>query len=109
MAASSIIDVATGMVTACGRGDFAAATENFEKTLAAALSEFMLNEMWNQIVRKAGRFKQVKATRGARHVLAPVRAVFVTCQFERMEIDVEMSFTPDDRIGGIVFTTPGLE
>lgn len=106
--AADLAKFATDLVLACSRRDFDAAYDNADKVFIAGFSEFVMAEMWTQVVHRAGTFKGVTGTKPYRHLLAPVRVVFVTCEFARTTVDVEVSFNEADKILGLAILAPGF-
>jgi Protein of unknown function (DUF3887) len=106
---TDLVQIATEMVNACARRDFAGAYAHADKMFSAGVTEYMLAETWAHVTRTAGDLKAIQSTRNYRHLLGPLRTVFVTCQFERMVVDVEISFNFNDKIMGLALLTPGFE
>jgi hypothetical protein len=107
-AMADLVKIATDAVTACARRDFASVYDHADNMFTSGFSEFMLAETWNNSVRIAGAFKKIKETRPYRFLLGPLRVVFVMCEFERILVDIQFSFTPEDKILGMMFLAPGL-
>lgn len=105
---ADIAKLATDIVEACARHDFAAAYAEADPMFTGGYPEFMLGESWQQTVRRAGQFKSILRTEGYRWVLAPLRAVVVVCQFERQEVHFQLGFSAQDKLLGITILTPGL-
>jgi hypothetical protein len=97
---TDIAKIATDLVSACARRDYAAAFQFADPMFAAGVSEFMLAETWNKLRQQAGDFKAITGTKTYRHLLAPIRAVYVQCKFERMEIEIQLGFSAKDQVIG---------
>lgn len=105
---ADLVGIATGAVSACARRDFEAVYEHADKMFVSGFSEFMLAESWDNAVRIAGPFRSIQETRPYRFLLNPLRMILVVCRFERMEVDVQITFTGEDKIVGLMLLAPGL-
>ena len=91
----------TQLVDMLVKGDSAAAVGRFDSTMKSALPEQKLKEVWQTIQQQAGPFTRRLGTRMER--VDGYDVVFVTCQFERAELDAKMVFDTDKRIAGLFF------
>jgi hypothetical protein len=107
---ADVIKLANDVVAACARGDFAAALAVADEKFVAALPEPMLAETWRQVQNRAGMFVSVTGRREYRHLLGPVKVIFLQCDFQQRKLEIEVSFRADkDQLVGLAFLTPGLE
>jgi len=97
---ADIVKVATDLVTACAKKDYAAAFADADPMFSAGVSEFMLAETWNQLRQQAGDFQSIVGTKTYRHLLAPIRAVYVQCKFARMNIEIQIGFSAENKVIG---------
>jgi uncharacterized protein len=81
--------------------DFASATKNFDATMAKALPEEKMRELWKTLNGQVGAYKKQLATRTEK--IGKYDAVFVTCEFERMSLDAKIVFDSQQRITGLFF------
>jgi dienelactone hydrolase len=73
----------------------------FDPTMAAVLSPAKLAATWDSVLEQAG---PLRAVAGARHERAGTfNVVFVTCQFERLTLDVKLAFDARRHIAGMFF------
>lgn len=79
--------------------DFASAVKWFDVKMTSALPEPALKQTWVSVTGQAGKFtKQVK-TRLEK--VQQYDVVFVTCEFEKATLDVQVVFDSDKKIAGL--------
>jgi dienelactone hydrolase len=100
----SATQLAEGMVDAMAKGDFAAATRDFDATMTAAMSAEQLRQAWSRVTTQAGAFKSRTGTREAREHGYLIE--YVTCQFEKATLDVKVVIGEDGKITGLWFAPP---
>ena len=96
----SATQLAEGMVDSMARGDFASATKDFDATMNAALPAEKLGQSWAQVTAQIGAFKSRTGSREAQE--AGFQTVHVTCQFEKANWDIKVTFDKDGKIGGLL-------
>ena len=96
----SATQLAEGMVDSMAKGDFASATKDFDATMNAALPAEKLGQSWAQVTAQIGAFKSRTGSREAQE--AGFQTVHVTCQFEKIPIDIKVVFDKDGKIGGLL-------
>lgn len=106
---ADLVAMASEMVDACVQKDWTRAYDNADPKFVKGFTQFMLTETWRQVRTVAGNFVETRGAREYRHLLAPIRVVFLECQFERVLVSVEVSFNTDDKILGLALLTPGFE
>src|SRR3954447_20443182 len=80
-------------------GDFAGACRRFDGELAAALPEARLKESWLQLIDGIGPFQEILKRQA---VVREERCIVtLTCQFEKLPIDMRIVFGPSGQIGGL--------
>lgn len=99
------VAIANDLVAALARGDMAAATANFDATMTDALPAAQLAEVWNALPAQAGPFRNVTGTRTEK--VQGFDVVFVTCQFGRGLVDVQVTFNADNQVSGLFFRPAG--
>lgn len=95
----SATQVAVGMVDSMAKGDFTAATQDFDVTMKAALSEEQLSQAWSKVTAFAGAFRSRTGIREAQE--AGSQTVHVICRFEKSPIDIKVVFDKDGKVGGL--------
>jgi dienelactone hydrolase len=91
---------AEALVAALAKGDFAAAGKDFDGAMKKALPEDKLKETWAAIQKQVGPFKKqlgVRAEAGKKY-----QFVYVTCHFEKMDLDARVVFD-GDKVTGLQF------
>jgi hypothetical protein len=96
--------VAQDVATALTLGDWAAASSRFDATMKAALPQSKLAETWNAVGAQAGAFKRQLGTRVEK--VQGMDAVFVTCEFERAKLDIQVTVNSTGQVSGL-FLRPG--
>ncbi len=97
----TLIPLAKTFVDQMAQGDFAAATANFDTTMKTAMPEAKLKETWQQLVAQVGAFQQQTGTYTTEQL--SYKIVFVTCRFEKADIDVQVTFNSQNQISGLFF------
>jgi len=88
-------------IEAVVRGDYAAATKNFDDTMRKALPADKLQELWKTLNNKLGKFKahgNIRVEKSGKYDV-----VLVTCQFEKLALDGRIVFDEKERITGLFF------
>ncbi len=96
-----LISQAKEFVDMMVKGEFSKAVENFDNVMSKAMPEEKLKEVWQTVIKKAGPFKKQKSTRT--ETLPKFDIVYVTCQFEKGDLDVKVVFNRDKQITGLWF------
>jgi len=97
----SATQVAEGMVDSMAKGDFAAATKDFDATMKAAMSAERLGQTWSQLTAQAGAFKSRTGSRVAQE--AGFQCIYVTCQFEKASLDIKVVIDGSGQVSGLWF------
>ena len=93
--------LADRMVDSMAKGDFTAATKDFDAAMNAAMSAEKLGQTWSQLTAQTGAFKSRTGSREAQE--AGYQTIYVTCQFEKTVMDIKVVFNKDGKIGGLWF------
>jgi hypothetical protein len=96
---------AESIVDSMSKGDFASVTANFDSTMKSQLSTDQLGLLWSQLTAQFGPFKSRTSAREAKEQGLDV--VYVTCQFEKSNLDVKVVFDNNKQIAGF-FLVPSL-
>jgi len=78
------------------------ATENFDSTMTRVMPPEKLEEVWKGILKSVGPFKAQHRTRTEK--VAKYDIVYVTCDFEKLALDVKVVFDSERRVSGLFFT-----
>jgi uncharacterized protein (TIGR03000 family) len=89
---------ARAFVAAQARGDFTAATREFDEVMKKASPPDKMEKVWKALEKQAGPFQKQFGTR--RETLGKYDLVYVTCQWEKTQLDVRVVFTRDGQITG---------
>lgn len=97
----TLVPHATAFVDQLAQGDFSAAFARFDGTMKLAMSESKLKETWGQLLAQVGTFQKQLGVRTADS--QGYRIVFVTCQFEKSPLDIQVVFNNQSQISGLFF------
>ena len=78
------------------------ATENFDSTMMRVMPPAKLEEVWKGILISVGPFKAQRRTRTEK--VAKYDIVYVTCDFEKLALDVKVVFDSERKVSGLFFT-----
>lgn len=92
---------AKAFVALLAQGEFAKATSTFDATMLQALPETKLKSVWEGLIKQAGAFKQTGGARMEKTLRYDV--AFITCVFERAQLDAKVVYNADGRISGLFF------
>lgn len=90
---------AENVVDSMAKGDFASVTANFNPTMKSAMYTEKLGQVWGQLTAQVGPFKARTSTREAQEQGYDV--VYVTCQFEKTNLDTKVVFDSNKQITGL--------
>jgi uncharacterized protein len=100
----SLEQMATEWVNLLVAGKFDLAVESFDKTVSAQITAANLKDIWNSIIVQFGALKNIKGTRTA--TFGGYNIVFVTCDFNKAALDIQLSFDAEKKIAGLYFNPP---
>ena len=89
---------AEAFVAAQAKGDFAAAMKEFDDVMKKASPADKMEATWKLIQKQVGPFQKQLGAR--QETMGKHDIVYVTCQFEKMPLDVRVVFTRDGQITG---------
>lgn len=98
---AGLVPAAQAFVGQLNSGDFAGAVARFDNTMKSAMPEAKLKEVWQQLAGQSGAFQAQLGTRTSES--QGYRIVFVTCQFEKAVVDVQVVFNAQEQIAGLFF------
>ena len=96
-----VIPAAKTFVDQLNQGDFAAAVKPFDATMLKAMPESKLKDTWQQLLGQVGAFKSQLGTRTESS--QGYRIVYVTCEFEKSVIDIQVVYNAQNQISGLFF------
>jgi uncharacterized protein len=88
------------------KDDFAGAVDKYDAAMTLAMPEPKLRATWQAVQKQAGPFK--KQLRTLVEKIGGYQAVFVTCQFERTDLDVKVVFDAQNQVAGLFFVPSQL-
>lgn len=86
--------------------NYAAAVEQYDATMKAALPEAKLRETWEAVQTQAGPFKKQVSARALK--VQGYDVVLVTCQFEKTKLDTKVVFDSKGKVAGLFFVPSTL-
>jgi hypothetical protein len=92
------IPAAQAFVTAQVKGDFAGAMKDFDEVMKKASPADKMEATWKKVQMQVGPFQKQLSTRQEKKGKYDI--VYVTCKFEKMELDIRVVFTADGQITG---------
>lgn len=98
--------VATELVDALARRDTAAAVKDFDATMKGAMPSAQLDQVWSSLIAQYGSFRSRAGTRTQK--VQGFDAVFVTCEFERGSIDLQVTVNNARQVSGLYVRPPSL-
>jgi dienelactone hydrolase len=101
---SALVGAAKNLVDQMARGDFAAAVAQFDDKMKGVVNEAMLKESWKQIIDSTGAFKAQTGARTGDSQGQP--AVYVTCEFEKSTLEMQVVFNAQGKVTGMHFVSP---
>jgi hypothetical protein len=96
-----ITSIANNFVDLLSKQDYSNASKRFDTTMKAVLPTEKFEEMWKSIIGQVGNFKKQIATRTEKS--GPYDIVFVTCEFEKANLDIKIVFNNAKEIAGLFF------
>ena len=81
------------------RGDFAAASSQFDNQMRFLFPEVKLQELWQRFIGPAGNLLRLTVMRTVE--MEGYRVVFIKCQFEKAALNVQIVFNIQGQISGL--------
>jgi len=101
---NDLISMAKSFVEALEKGDYEAAVKNFDETMTKAAPPEKMKQVWETLISQAGELKQQKRIRT--ESLPKYDVVYITCEFEKISLDIKVVFNKKKQIAGQFFTQP---
>ncbi len=97
---------AVELINNLAKGEFQAATRDFDETMKKAAPPEFLQKVWEALQAQAGKFLEIKGSRA--ETTTAYHFVFIFCLFEKQTLDARVVFDKAGRIAGLNFV-PHLE
>jgi len=98
-------DLAKEFVDLLVKEDFKTAENFFDSTVKGLLPEEKLKETWKSILPETGSFKKQTGIRKEKK--SEYDIIYVTCEFEKTSVDIQVVFNIKKEISGLWFLPPG--
>jgi uncharacterized protein len=100
-ATEELTAMAKQFVDLLAKEEFANAVKNFDATMTRLIPEAKMRELWTALNAQVGAYKKQLATRTEK--VNNYDVIVVTCEFERIPIDVRIVFDKQKRISGLFY------
>ena len=100
-----LIVMAKDLVNSLSQKDFSGAVKDFNSKMKKALPVSKVQEAWDSVIARNGPFKRRLAVRTGK--IASYDVVYVTCEYEKANLDTKVVFGKDKQIAGLFFVIPG--
>ncbi len=98
---ADIVTLATDYFELLRQGEYIEAVKNYDSTMTDALPPDKLEEIWSLFMSQAGAFKRQAGVRTEKADEYDV--VFISCEFENMNVALKIVFNSDRQIAGMFF------
>ncbi|QDV49374.1 alpha/beta hydrolase [Gimesia fumaroli] len=88
------------------QGEFEKAVQRFDTVMTKALPPNKLEAIWKGVLSQYGSLQRIADSRT--EAIKKYQIVFVTCQFERGQLDTKVVFTEQNEIAGLFFVPGGV-
>jgi len=99
-----LIVMAKQFVSSLEKGDYEAAVKNFDETMIQAAPPDKIKQVWEAVQNQVGSFKRQKGIHT--ESISQYDIVYVTCEFEKTDLDIKVVFNKKKQIAGQFFTPP---
>lgn len=96
-----LVPLAKEFVDVLAAGDFGRTVEYFDAKMNEVLPPAKVEEAWNMVEGKVGKFKQQLKARQIKE--GGYDVVYVTCEFERSKLNVKVVFDQNKKVSGLWF------
>lgn len=90
---------ASQFITLLAEDEYQEAVEYFDPDMRASLSSEQLGELWKGVQKQFGDYEEQLTTTS--QVKEDLNIVFVTCEFSKKKIDMQIAFRNDLKIAGL--------
>ena len=92
------ISKAEGVVDSLAKSDFASVVTTFNPNMKSLMPADKLGAVWGQVIAQVGQFKARTSSRETQEQGYDI--VYVTCQFEKANLDVKVVFDKNKQVTG---------
>jgi dienelactone hydrolase len=92
---------ARAFVTALAKGDFEAASKDFDDAVKKALPKDKLESLWRTLQEQVGKFESQGQVRSEKQDAYQI--IYITCEFKKNALDIRLVFNKQGQIGGLSF------
>ena len=85
--------------------DYVAAVSMFDTVMKGVMPELVLEQTWKQVLAQTGDLVGQTGTATVQHEQFEI--VFVTCEFEKLSLNIRVVFNEDKQVTGLGFEPPG--
>ncbi len=99
--AGSLERSASSFISLLDKKEYVKAANSFDAAMLKALPAGELKQSWEKVLFQAGTYKKQISNR--RETSDKFESVYVTCEFAKMKLDVQVVFGMDGKIAGLFF------
>lgn len=92
---------ARAFVAALAKGDFEAASKDFDDTVKKALPKDKLQDLWKILQEQVGEFESQGRARSEKQ--DDYEIIYITCEFKKNALDIRLAFNKQGKIAGLTF------
>lgn len=101
----TLTDMAKEFLTAYVKKDYKTASKRFDATMKKAFPPAKMKSIWDGLEAKVGKFKKQGGVRTGK--IEQYDIVYITCAFEKAELDCKVVFNSKKQIAGLFFMPKG--
>jgi dienelactone hydrolase len=98
------IPLAKAFVETLVSNNFTTAVANFDSTMKRLMPPEKTEDVWKDLIDRLGPFRKQISARQEKYQQYDI--IFVTCQFQKTQIDVKIVYNPQKQIAGLFFVPP---
>lgn len=104
--AEDMKSIAKCFVNLLSKGEFDEANKMLAEIMVRGLKtqKITLEGIWSGIIAQSGEFKEIKETKATEEI--GHKCVYVTCEFEKVSLDVKEVFDKEGKVAGLFFLPP---
>lgn len=99
---AKLTEAAKEFIQKLADGNYKEASANFDDTMKAQIPEDKLEGLWKTLLAQCGDFKEQLGTRY--EAAGEYDGIYVTCKFEKINLDAKVVFNKTEQISGLFFT-----
>jgi Protein of unknown function (DUF3887) len=97
----SLVEKTSSLMGSLAKKEFYQAGKDFSDTFKASLSPLGLERAWRKATKEAGAFRKLSNVREGKSLQYDV--VYVKCEFEKEDVDVQVAFDAEKKVVGLYF------